>query len=150
MSLITFCGESLWRVVGMVLALPHFSNVVATTKTNEPPKKPWLFRVYRGIILPSYIGIIINHYKDQMGCDADTVFKYPAPIAQISNFNWTKGEQKSSLFFSSPVAPGRSEDQQPRCKNRIRWSANVLNFGSIISRIDELPCWKSESFKGSL
>ena len=23
-------------------------------------KKPWLFRVYRGIILPSYMGIIIN------------------------------------------------------------------------------------------
>ena len=27
-------------------------------------KKPKLFRVYRDEIQPSYIGIIINHYKD--------------------------------------------------------------------------------------
>ena len=37
-------------------------------KNSEPPqheqrKKPWLFRLY-GIILPNYMGIIINHYED--------------------------------------------------------------------------------------
>ena len=27
-------------------------------------KKSWLFAVYRGLYLPSYVGIIVNHYKD--------------------------------------------------------------------------------------
>ena len=32
--------------------------------SNE--KKPWLFRLYRGLyyLVPSYIGILISHYKD--------------------------------------------------------------------------------------
>ena len=27
-------------------------------------KKTWLFRLYRGLYLPSYMGIIINHCED--------------------------------------------------------------------------------------
>ena len=30
----------------------------------EPRKKTWLVGLYRGVILPSYMGILINHYKD--------------------------------------------------------------------------------------
>ena len=30
----------------------------------EPRNEPWWFRSYRGLYLPSYMGIIINHCKD--------------------------------------------------------------------------------------
>ena len=38
---------------------------VQTWSTLEQWKKPWLVMLYRGLrILPNYMGIIINHYKD--------------------------------------------------------------------------------------
>ena len=27
-------------------------------------KKPWLFAIYKGLLLHGYVGIIINHYMD--------------------------------------------------------------------------------------
>ena len=27
-------------------------------------KGPWLFRLYRGLLLPNYMGILISQYKD--------------------------------------------------------------------------------------
>ena len=42
----------------------HSSSWTQVKATNEE-KGPWLVGLYRGLyILPSYIGIIINHYKD--------------------------------------------------------------------------------------
>ena len=38
---------------------------VRETQVNNEKKGPWLFRGFVGDeILPSYIGILINHYKD--------------------------------------------------------------------------------------
>ena len=43
---------------------PPFSSMEQfRTPSTWATKKPWLFRLY-GIILPNYMGIIINHYED--------------------------------------------------------------------------------------
>ena len=49
-------------------------------------KKPWLFRVYRVIILPSYVGIIINDSKDPIRIPIRAMF-----------FSWLRC-QNFSLF----------------------------------------------------
>ena len=59
----TFKGKWLGKYS---LYMEHLGNIFMTTmETNEQWPKPSLFRVYRGLYkLPSYIGIIMNHYND--------------------------------------------------------------------------------------
>ena len=50
------CFGCFWKRGNVAKGLRLFSV------SNE--KNPGLVGLYRGVIIPSYIGIIINHYKD--------------------------------------------------------------------------------------
>ena len=60
----------------------------------EQCKKPWLFGVYKGITLPSFIGIIFNHY-------------YKDPYEPISIMECHKSFERCSLGWKSqnPTSP---------------------------------------------
>ena len=55
-------------MVFTMAGLPTISPPTPRFHVSNEKKGPWLFRVFKGlisgIILPSYIGVIINHYKD--------------------------------------------------------------------------------------
>ena len=62
-----------------------------TRKHLSNEKKNWLFTAYRGIILPNYIGIIINHYKDPVFNQPGWLMESKGPRVFWPWLIWLKG-----------------------------------------------------------
>ena len=62
-------------------------------------KKPWLFRLYMGIVLGNYMGILISQYKDPYKPTSIMESRRDLLIAQIT---WPMGKNES--FVQIPDA----------------------------------------------
>jgi len=64
--------------------LDGFFPILRPSKRAMKKKDPWLFRVYVGIVLPSYVGITRKHYGNS-GVVSTTIF--PPKSSEPNNRN---------------------------------------------------------------
>ncbi len=62
-----YCGSNghsitIWVICLLLFVTHFFLQRIEEANLSEQWPKPWLFDVYRGILLPSYMGIITSHY----------------------------------------------------------------------------------------
>ena len=127
--LLSFWNLSQWISRGVILS---------GVDQHEQWKKTWMFRVYRGIILPHlFQGIRINHYKDPNKTIS-------IKESKAGYFSWLIRDQPFEVWFHSFTPRSRLGQQMLLSQTLGDLDLEFISCGSKVASGEHFPREKKE------